>query len=170
MDSVRFGRALGKGARLAGRTLVEAVDAATAPDPRAGTPGAARPAGTRPQADGVVMPRARSATATVGTIAAREVKNRGRGVAQGSRRFGEAMWGPLAKASGVLWLEVTGLFFGLIALYGVQGVWGSRMAYSASGNPTLQKHLMLSGGLLLVFGYFCVSSFVKASRKNKGKG
>ena len=168
MDSVRFGRALGKGARLAGRTLVEAVDAATAPDPRAGSPGAARPAGTRPQAEGVVVPPARSA-ADAGVRVAQQARNRGRGVARGGKRFGEAMWGPVAKASGVLWLEVTGLFFGLIALYGIQGVWSNRMAYGASGNPTMQKHLMLAGGLLVVFGYFCISSFVRASRKNKGK-
>ena len=33
MDSVRFGRALGIGARLAAKTVASAVDAATAPNP-----------------------------------------------------------------------------------------------------------------------------------------
>ena len=33
MDSVRFGRTLGIGARLAAKTLVTAVDAATSPNP-----------------------------------------------------------------------------------------------------------------------------------------
>src|ERR1700709_1696071 len=36
MDSVRFGRVLGIGARLAAKTMVSAVDAATAPNPSAG--------------------------------------------------------------------------------------------------------------------------------------
>ena len=42
MDSVRFGRVLGIGTRLAAKTLVEAVDAAMAPNPSAKpeTPGA----------------------------------------------------------------------------------------------------------------------------------
>src|SRR5271168_4121349 len=38
MDSVRFGRALGVGARAAAKTLVTAVDAATAPNPSAPAP------------------------------------------------------------------------------------------------------------------------------------
>src|SRR5882757_8682233 len=35
MDSVRFGRVLGIGARLAAKTMVSAVDAATSPNPSA---------------------------------------------------------------------------------------------------------------------------------------
>ncbi len=61
------------------------------------------------------------------------------------------------------------MFFGLIALYGTQGVWNNRFAYGVGGSPAMQKHLLLSGVMVVVFGYFCVSSFVRASRKNKGK-
>src|ERR1700761_8044634 len=33
------------------------------------------------------------------------------------KKFGERIWGPFAHAGGVLWLEVTGCFFALFAVY-----------------------------------------------------
>ena len=60
MDSVRFGRVLGIGTRLAGKTLVQAVDAATAPNPNSPSvpnqPSAIRP---EPPSQGVVIPPTR---------------------------------------------------------------------------------------------------------------
>ena len=47
----------------------------------------------------------------------------GRGLKEGSKRFGEAAWGPLAKASGALWLELTGVFFGIFAVFAANGAW-----------------------------------------------
>ena len=51
MDSVRFGRALGIGARAAAKTLVTAVDAATSPNPSAEVK-AKQAAGAVPSAEG----------------------------------------------------------------------------------------------------------------------
>ena len=169
MDSVRFGRALGFGARAAAKTLVTAVDAATSPNPSA-----------RGSADGVGQPvpnaaaaesRAKASGERVGQQAARttaQVRQTSQGLKQGSKRFGEAMWGPFVKLSGVLWLEVTGLFFGIFALFAGGGVWKMRGELHEAGvNHTAHVHFLLTLGMAVVFGYFCVSSFVKASRRGK---
>src|SRR5580704_10098915 len=108
MDSVRFGRALGIGARAAAKTLVTAVDAATAPNPSVP---AKTPAGAgAPSTEG----KAADTGARMGQQAARtasQVRQTSEGLKRGSKRFGEAVWGPFVKLSGVLWLELTGVFF-----------------------------------------------------------
>ncbi|RXH57630.1 hypothetical protein [Granulicella sibirica] len=164
MDSVRFGRVLGIGTRLAGKTLVQAVDAATAPNPNGPTtPDGPSPSRPEPPAQGVVIPPARARVET----AARQARATSQGVARGSRKFGDAVWGPVARASGVLWLEVTGVFFGLIALFGLQGMWTNRFAFRATASHTDHQHLLLETALAVVFGYFCASSFIRASRRSR---
>jgi hypothetical protein len=110
------------------------------------------------QAQGVVLPPAGAARRTYKAAK----------VAQGGRRFRDAMWKPFARASGVLWLEVTGVFFGLIALFGLQGMWANRGAWASSaGNHTAHQHLLVETALALIFGYFCISSFVRAARRGR---
>ena len=41
----------------------------------------------------------------------------GQGLKEGSKRFSEAVGKPFVKLSGVLWLEFTGVFFGIFALW-----------------------------------------------------
>lgn len=150
MDSERFGRVLGVGARLAAKTVAAAVDAAAAPNPSAKSPGA----GTAGSGG--------SATRQV----AAQVQQTGRGLKQGSRRFGEAIWGPFARLSGVLWLEFTGVFFGLFALSMGVGLWRQRGTLHAAGHEAQVRFLLLAG-VALLFGYFCVSSFLRAGRKGR---
>ncbi len=167
MDSVRFGRALGTGARLAAKTLVTAADAATAPSPSA-----------RPTAVSNGRPQPRSAPASAAAPvancggkaarAAKEVRGTTRGLARGTRRFGEAVWGPFARLSGVLWLELTGVFFGLFALSAAVGAWKLRGDFHRGAtNVDGQTHLALAAGVALLFGYFCISSFVRANRRER---
>jgi hypothetical protein len=183
MDSVRFGRALGFGARAAAKTLVTAVDAATSPNPSAAVKGkeaagvgasggsaggsAASSAGASTGASG----RAEASGVRLGQQAARttaQVRQTRRGLKEGSKRFGEAAWGPMVKLSGVLWLELTGVFFGIFALFAGSAVWKGRAALEeTAGNHDAHVHLLLSAAMAVVFGYFCVSSFVKASRRGK---
>ena len=165
MDSVRFGRVLGIGTRLAGKTLAQAVDAATSPNPNPPpTQSAARP--DPPSAPVILPPAQRVATHT--RQAAQQARNTSQGLARGGKKFGEAVWGPVARASGVLWLEVTGVFFGLIALFGLQGVWSHRDAFhSTAQNQSDHQHLLLAAALAIVFGYFCLSSFQRAARKSR---
>src|ERR1700744_5385090 len=101
MDSVRFGRALGIGARAAAKTLVTAVDAATAPNPSAGK---SKPAqSTSPPAPATARPAAQPASTRIGQQAERtaaQARQTGQGLVRGSKRFGEAVWGPVVKLSG----------------------------------------------------------------------
>jgi hypothetical protein len=171
MDSVRFGRVLGIGARLAAKTMVSAVDAATAPNPSAAK---AKPRTGGDPAVGSSSTTAEKAKASgtrLGQNAARttaQVRDTGRGLKEGSRRFGEAMWGPLAKASGALWLELTGVFFGIFAVFAAGGAWKLREAlHETAGNHDAHVRLLFSVVMAAVFGYFCVSSFVKANRRSR---
>jgi hypothetical protein len=187
MDRVRFGRALGYGARQAAKTLLTAVDAATAENPESkrqsagqgrsrSAPSVAqgqvlRPAGSvesreRKQA-AANGPRATGAAASDAAARAREAQ---KGVRHGGRRFGQAVWRPFVRLSGVLWLEVTGVFFGIFALFALGGVWRLHGAWRATaGNEAEHRNLLGALAMLAVFGYFCVSSFVRAKRRERGR-
>jgi hypothetical protein len=174
MDSVRFGRALGIGARAAAKTLVTAVDAATSPNPSAEVKGK-QAAGAVPSAEaGPTAASVRAAaTARLGEKAARttaQVRQTGRGLKEGGKRFGEAMWGPLAKASDALWLELTGVFFGIFAVFAATGSWKMRAALrETAANHGAHGRLLISVAMAALFGYFCISSFVKANRRSRGR-
>jgi hypothetical protein len=165
MDSVRFGRALGIGARAAAKTLVTAVDAATAPNPSptAKAKTAPNPAQAETRVAGAGVRLGEQAVRT--TTQVRQTKE---GLARGSKRFGEAVWGPFVKLSGVLWLEFTGVFFGIFALFAATGAWKLRgNLHATAGNHDAHVHFLLSAGMALLFGYFFVSSFVKANRRSR---
>lgn len=171
MDSVRFGRALGLGARNAVKTMMMAADAATAENPSAKKAQTQRGSGTakaESQAAGrasapVGSQAAAQAVRTMtqkaaGTAAqAREVKQ---GVARGGRRFGEAVWSPFVRLSGVLWLEVTGVFFGIFALFAMGTVWKLRGAWHSTAAD--HSRLLGAAAMAIVFTYFCISGFAKA--------
>ena len=142
MDRVRFGRALGQGAREAAKALVKAADAATAPNPRV----------------------TRTAGAVVGETVTR-ARTSSSGIKRGGKKFGEAVWGPFVKLSGVLWLELTGVFFGLFALTAAIEVWRLHRNFRAGGDAA--KHVWFAVAMLVVFGYFTVSSFVRAGRRSR---
>jgi hypothetical protein len=149
MDRERFGRALGQGAREAAKAVVKAADAAASPDPRAvrARQQAGQTAGTAVR-QGVV-----------------EARTTGRNLKQGGKRFGEAVWGPFVKLSGVLWLELTGVFFGLFALSAAIEVVRQRAAFALGGEAA--KKGWFAVAMLAVFGYFAVTSFVRANRKSR---
>jgi hypothetical protein len=189
MDVVRFGRALGFGARQAVKTVAAAVDAATAENPSrksasAGTiSGAASPRPhARPAADSPqtatqteTLQTANSAQSAAQSAAGKAahraaqtvVQARGarQGLRRGSRRFGQTAWKTFVRLWGVLWLEVVGVFFGIFALFAAGGVWRWRGEW----HSTAAGHRQLFGSLamLAVFGYFSVSSFVRARRRER---
>jgi hypothetical protein len=184
MDSVRFGRVLGIGARLAAKTMVSAVDAATAPNPSAeakakqraeagSASGAASASTTASGTSGSGASASGTSRVGVGERAARttaQVRQTGRGLKEGSRRFGEAVWGPLVKVSGALWLELTGVFFGIFAVFASVNAWKMRGAlHEAAGSRDGHVRLLMAAAMAVVFGYFCVSSFVKANRRTRGR-
>jgi hypothetical protein len=92
------------------------------------------------------------------------------GLGRGSRRFGEAVWRPFVRLSGVVWLEVSGVFFGVFALLAFGYIWKLRGAWRG-GAVNAGAHRSLTGAVIMLalFGYFCVSSFVRARRRERGR-
>ncbi|MGI4759047.1 MAG: hypothetical protein ACRYGF_19630 [Janthinobacterium lividum] len=152
MDRVRFGRVLGKGARLAARMALEAVDAATS----------SPPASTHV----VEAPRsvARSAPTQTRSQPAPTFLTPSRIKAAGKAAQTEAL-APLRQASRALWHEVTGCFFALFAISFAVGVWHTR-SDARSSLPAERHHFIAFCCLALLFLYFSVSSFVKARRQS----
>ena len=83
---------------------------------------------------------------------------------EGGRRFGRAVWEPTARLGGVLWLEVTGMFFGIFLLAAAGAAWRLRGAIRAGAQ---HGEFLLAVGMTVLFGYFTVSSFVSASRRSR---
>lgn len=174
MDSVRFGRVLGTGARLAAKTLVTAVDAATAPNPSATRPTTSNPHTStaspqpRPAPPASSRPPAAQRAAATAARSATEVRNTTKGIARGGRRFGQAVWAPVVKLSGVLWLELTGVFFGVFALFASIATWKLRANLRVTPtNADAHTHLQLAALMAIVFGYFCATSFLRAHRRGR---
>jgi hypothetical protein len=164
MDSVRFGRALGFGARAAAKTLVTAVDAATSPNPSASP--AAKTAAKAPSETKTASSGVRLGEQAARTTA--QVRQTSAGLAQGSKKFGEAVWAPFIKLSGVLWLEFTGVFFGIFALFAATGAWKLRgNLHETAANHEAHIQLLLTTLMAVIFGYFFISSFVKANRRSR---
>jgi hypothetical protein len=98
------------------------------------------------------------------------VRQTGRGLKEGGKRFGEAFWGPFVKLSGALWLELTGVFFGIFAVFASVNAWRMRAAlHETAGGRDAHVRLLIAVAMAVVFGYFCVSSFVKANRRSRGR-
>jgi len=145
MDRVRFGRALGYGARHAAKTLLQAADAAT-------TSASTRPAGA-PERSAQTDRVAEKVVRTQRTVAATK---------QNAGKLGRSVWTPLARFSSVVWLQVTGLFFALIAMFLAQGAWKERAAWHLPlGSHAATKFYVLAVAFA-AFAYFSVSNFVRA--------
>ena len=159
MDRVRFGRALGVGARQAAKTLMSAAEAAAAPDPRGATRSAPPVAETSRFPAGMTE---RNATTT-----APKPRVDARVVADQARTLKKSVWSPLARFSSVLWLEVTGVFFAIFALIAGLQVWKWRAAVRLSPATLDARRLYVYVAIFALFGYFTVSSFVRANRRQR---
>jgi hypothetical protein len=94
----------------------------------------------------------------------RDAGNRVAAVKRGAKAFGQALWTPFGHAGGILWLEITGLFFALFTLFFVQSAYRVRGAWRAGPE---HAHLVLYALMGLVFAWFSASSFLRAYRKSK---
>lgn len=173
MDAVRFGRVLGVGARQAAKTVVAAVDAATATNSSGSatstnsTAQAPASSSSRTAVNPEQPPVERSSpTGDVWRVRSQSQAKQ-QGVLHRTKRFRQAAFAPVVRLSGVLVLEVAGVFFGIFALYGLITVLRLRSEWH-NGMPHHREWL---GGvfMLAVFGYFCVSSFMRARRRERGR-
>ena len=173
MDRVRLGRVLGKGARLAARTAMEAVDAASAPSPQQAKP--RQPAQGQPRPP--VQPQPRTVTIETPVRTSRsettEQPRRAEGVSFASTPLRPAIaaaragiTAPFRRASRALWHELTGSFFALFAFSFSISLWHSR-ANAFSTLPADRHRFYGYCALALLFGYFAISSFVRAKRESR---
>jgi len=70
----------------------------------------------------------------------------------------------MAHTGGVLWLEITGLFFAMFAAYFGQSAYRMRHDYAAGPE---HMHFLIYSALTAVFAWFTLSSFYKATQKEK---
>jgi Ca2+/Na+ antiporter len=81
------------------------------------------------------------------------------------RQAKSSLVAPVARFSSVIWLQVTGVFFALVAFTMGSAAWRTRAAlHSASGSHDAIK-LYAYLAVCALFTYFTVSSFVRAARR-----
>lgn len=157
MEPNSFGRKLGIGVRVASNIARErAAEAARRADAEraAGTSsssGPSRPAGPRAEEPRRIQPDLRERS-----------RNVGHGLGRGTKNFGQSFFGPFMHAGGVLWLEITGCFFALFALFFAQNVYQLRAQYAFGAQ---HQKFVLYCALTVFFVYFSGSSFFRARRK-----
>lgn len=169
MEPNRFGRKLGIGVRLASRMAKEraaqAIHSPTSAAPSAPKPGPAASAQQAPSPSPKIHTPPPVARATKNLAeSARRVGPGSRRVGEATRRFGQAFIGPLAHVSGTLWLEITGLFFAMFALFFAQNAY--RLRVHAIHGPEHTRFVVYCIATA-IFLYFCVTSFLKASRRSR---
>jgi len=92
----------------------------------------------------------------------REIKEKSHKLTRAAGRGVGGFLRPFSRVGGILWLEVTGFFFGLFALYFAQDVWRVRQSYAAGPQHV---HFLISAIATAVFVYLSVSAFWRARRR-----
>jgi hypothetical protein len=87
--------------------------------------------------------------------------------AKQTAKLGRSVWTPLARFSSVVWLQVTGLFFALLAMFLGQGAWKERAAMKLPLGTHGAQRFYVMAAVFLVFAYFSVSNFVRAALKDR---
>jgi hypothetical protein len=157
MNANEFGKRLGIGVRVAGRIAQQRAREREAQAGQAGSAGSAQN-GSQPQ--GVIEPPARGFVPSARDI--REAREKTHKITRAAGRGVGGFLRPFTRVGGILWLEVTGFFFGLFALYFAQDLWRTRLSYT--GGPQHQRFL-IAAAMTLVFGYLGVSAFWRARRR-----
>ena len=171
MEPNRVGRILGIGTRVVASKLRDgtagaaaAVERSRATEAAAGSGAKSSPAAGSAAASGSARAaevRATGARPAVPSSAA--VAEGSRRLARGAGRFSASLWKPFAHATGLLGLQITGLLFAFFALgFGAK----SWQLYRETG--WRDHHLPLYLGFAVLFLWFAVSSFWRASRKQRG--
>jgi hypothetical protein len=146
MKPEELGKRLGIGVRVAGRIAQQRAAAAQASTQNSPAPAAPLPR-SNPQ-------KAREIAGRTGKTAGATTRNLGRGIGGFLRPFG--------RVGGILWLEVTGFFFGLFAAYFATDVWRTRFDYAAGPQHT---RFLMAIAMTVVFGYLSISAFWRTRRK-----
>jgi len=133
-----MGRTLGIGLRIASRIAGQRVAASTA--------------------TAVAPVSAASAARTSGLAAGRAAGQKTRGVARGIGGF----LSPFRRVGGILWLEVTGVFFLLPVLVYAPVLWRTRASYAHGPG---HREFLTAAAVSALFLYLGVTSFWRARRR-----
>jgi hypothetical protein len=157
MNPNEFGKKLGIGVRVAGRIAQQrAQEAAKAK---------AAPANPAPEGSSAQNPRTVYEPIRPSVPSAREIREMKDKTHKLSRAAGRGIGGflrPFGRVGGILWLEVTGFFFGLFGLYFAIDLWRNRLGYASGPQHT---RFLIDAVLTAVFGYLAVSGFWRAGRR-----
>jgi len=143
MKPYKIGRVVGMGLRVASKIAgqqmaARANAAASAPSPQ--------------QAAGpLISPQA---TAQAAKVAGQATRSVARGVGGFLRPFG--------RVGGIIWLEVTGVFFLLPVIVFAPNLWKMRASWAQGPD---HRTFLVTAGVVAVFLYLGVSSFWRARRK-----
>lgn len=173
MQPNRLGRILGIGARVAADELRKRTAQAPTTAPTTATTAAPttapRPSPQQSAPRPSAAPASSSTASKPSAVPSRpsvpsspSIATGSRRFARGARRFGASLWHPFAHASGILWLQITGLFFAFFAVGFALHSW---QLYRSAGWRDHHLPLYLTFGVL--FAWFAVSSFWRANRKQK---
>lgn len=172
VDKVRLGRALGYGTRHMAKTIAAVAEAATAPQSLSppATPGYA--SASQPVSKPIPKPAsgpAAEATPPRSALEGRVVSNHAAAQHLGgrARHLKHSLWQPLAVFSGALWLRVTGVFFALLASTMGAAAWRQRSDLRTAAGFAGAHHFWLCGCFTTLFGYFAVSSFIRANLRER---
>ncbi|MGA2559956.1 MAG: hypothetical protein ABSF17_09780 [Terracidiphilus sp.] len=135
MKPQSIGRALGIGLRVVGRAAGQRIASASAPS--AGDPSAAQAAAARSRA--------------TGQVAGQTTRNLGKGV----RGFVR----PFTRVGGILWLEVTGVFFLLPVVVFGPTAWRTRFSWAHGPD---HRTFLVTMVIVVIFLYLSVTSFLRA--------
>lgn len=148
MQPNRLGRMLGIGTRVAAGKLRDGTAGAAAAVQRSS---ASQGAASSPQRPAPRLP---------------DYAEGSRRVARGAGRFGSALVRPFAHATGVLTLEIAGVFFTLFTVFFALHAW---QAFKSAG--VRDRHTLVYAAFALLFAWFTVTSFWRARVKQKrGQG
>ncbi len=73
----------------------------------------------------------------------------------------------MARFTAVLWLEVTGFFYGVIACIAGSWTWREWKAAFRPGGTGSRNHVYLFAAVALAFAYFAISNFVRARLRER---
>lgn len=149
MGAQSIGRALGIGLRVAGRIAGQRFDA----NSQAAGVNASASTSAPNRLDGVNAARRADAQA-----AGRAAGLTSRGVVRGIG----GLLRPFGRVGGIIWLEVTGVFFFLPVVVFAPTLWRVRASWFHGTDHGL---FLVTAGIMAVFFYLSVSSFWRARRR-----
>jgi hypothetical protein len=147
MKPQSIGRALGIGLRVAARIAGQRIAA-----------GAQAAASQPTQATAAAAGQNQVVGRAPGQVAGQVARHATRGVAQGVRGFLK----PFRRVGGILWLEVTGVFFFLPVVVFSPVLWRTRLSWAHGPD---HRTFLVATGIVLLFLYLSVTSFWRARRR-----